>query len=181
MQMERIMKKWFAIFIICLLPFSVFAMDVIDDVAMENVTGAEGIDLFLAGTLEIQVSGHQLKYGDTDGLYSTGNGGFLVLDSPHDPPQDSTLSLTFTNAMFSIDVGTKDRVFDSPHADIIPMGTSFIRVEVPKFIASVNFNDFQLQLEDQNQANAETLCIIQLTDLTLSIEEIYSPMYIFTH
>ncbi|KPA11874.1 conserved hypothetical protein, secreted [Candidatus Magnetomorum sp. HK-1] len=176
------MKQWLAVFIIiCLLPLYAFAMDVIDDTEMDNVTGATGIDLFLAGTLEIQISGHQLKYGDTDGLYGTGNGAYLVLDSPHDPPQDSTLSLTLHDAKFSIDIGTKDRVFDSPHADVIPFGTSFIRIELPKFTASVTFNDFQLQLEDQNQANANTMCIIQLTDLTLAIEEIYSPMYIFTH
>ncbi|MBF0451094.1 MAG: hypothetical protein HQK75_10355 [Candidatus Magnetomorum sp.] len=176
------MKQWLAILmIICFFPVAIFAMDVIDDDAMDDVTGATGIDIFLAGTLELQASGHQLKYYDPDGLYGSGSGGYLALDSPHDPPRDSTLSLKLQNAKFSIDVGTKDRVFDSPHADVIPFGTSFIRIELPKFTANITFNDYQLQMEDQNQGNANTMCIIQLTDLAFAIEQVYSPMYIFTH
>jgi len=177
------MKKNFAIVIfICILPVAAFAMDAIDDIEMDNVTGSTGIDIFLAGTLEIQASGHRLKYFDYDGLSAqAGTGGYLALDSPHDPPQDSTLSLKLVNAKFSIDVGTKNSVFDSPNADIIPFDTSFIRVELPVFTANLTFNDFQFQMEDNNEANANTMCIIQLTDLAFAIEHVYSPMYIYTH
>jgi len=180
--MERIMKQCLAIvIIICIIPVVSFAMDLIDDNEMDDVTGSTGIDIFLAGTLELQASGHRLKYFDPDGLYGSGSGGYLALDSPHDPPQDSTLSLKLVNAKFSIDVGTKDNVFDSPHGDVIPFGASFIRVELPVFSANITFNDYQLQMEDQNGANANTMCIIQLTDLSFAIEQVYSPMYIYTH
>jgi len=176
------MKHWlFTFFVVCFFPVAALSMDAINDHEMDDITGATGIDLFLAGTLEIQISGHNLKYGDPDGLEGTGNGGFLALDSPHQTPLDSTLSLKLQDAKFSIDVGTKDAVFDSPHADVIPFGASYIRVDLPKFTANVTFNDFQLQLEDQNGLNPDTMCIIQLTDLSFAIEEIYSPMYIFSH
>ncbi|MBU1172413.1 MAG: hypothetical protein KKD44_22880 [Proteobacteria bacterium] len=129
------MKKLVLIAVLLLVPFTAFALDSMNDSALDEMTAQQGVTITFDGVVVTQgVS--DFSWGDGDGLGGTTAAGYLFLE---ESGAGTTVSLDGTS--MTIDVATAGVggyivVPDGPDADTDPdlaiaEGTTFVAIGLP--------------------------------------------------
>jgi len=181
--------------VICMIPFTAFAMQTITDSEMDNVTGQSGITIVFAGNtaegaLSIDVSLRGLAWGDTDGIGGDSLAGYFTMDGQDadtGAPMDTTLSIKIKHlSKMTLDVGTTNSTnpIKVDGTDVVPVSTSFIKLGVPDLVLSVNMADEgKLCLSNQSTGgSAKEMGTLSLNNLSVGLTfPANSALYIYAH
>ena len=173
------MKKLVLIAILSLVPFTAFALDAMDDSALDKVTAQEGVTITF-NAVEINQAAEDIAWGDADGLNDAGvtTGGYIFMSSN----AGNTISLDGTS--LTIDVATA--VADiAVGAETITAGTTFIALGLPSVTIGYTERTTTITLDDAVNATgfpepaAEALG--SLYQNTTGNTTISGDIYIYAH
>ena len=193
--MKRLIKFLAVTTVICMIPFTAFAMQTISDTEMDNVTGQSGITIVFAGNsaegaLSIDVSLRGLAWGDTDGTGGDTLAGYFTMDGQDadtQAPMDTTLSIKIKHlSKMTLDVGTTNSTnpIKVDGTDVVPVDTSFIKLGVPDLVLSVNMADEgRLCLANQSTGGtSKEMGTLSLNNLAVGLTfPANSALYIYAH
>ncbi|KPA11875.1 conserved hypothetical protein, secreted [Candidatus Magnetomorum sp. HK-1] len=156
----------------------VFAMEPICDDEMSGIYAATGVDIFIAGTLEIRTSFNDFKYQDDDGVSST-SGGFLWLDGA----DASNFDISITNSKLTLDVGTagSSGLEVNGVANAVEANRSFIKLGLPTLNISTNMADISLKFANASGTENGSLGSISTSLMSFSIPQTPDALYISAH
>jgi len=153
-----------------------FAMDPICDDEMSGIFGATGVDIFIAGTLEIRTSFNDFKYQDDDGISST-SGGFLWLDGA----AASNFDISITDSKLTLDVGTTTTALTVGGETAVEAGRSFIKLGLPTLNITTNLADINLKFANASGTENGSLGTISTSLMSFSIPQTPDALYISAH
>jgi len=186
--------RYFCLFIIFFIPFSVFAFEEMTDASLDDVSGQSGIDIFLEGTTKAQ-----LELGDFKIIDDDTDGGAIFVDSQEfgGAGDKVIFYMSMKDVLFTIDVGSSgsgifDYNYDTDDSNQIVDNTqyvlenrSFVKIGLPPSsgieirLEMPGKNDIQFQ--NKNGSNALSLGGLVMTPMTVKINEIYNDLFIASH
>ncbi|MBF0451095.1 MAG: hypothetical protein HQK75_10360 [Candidatus Magnetomorum sp.] len=175
------MKKFFLAVVFTawmgFIPYA-FAMDPICDDEMSGIYAATGVDIFIAGTLEIRTSFNDFKYQDDDGV-STTSGGYLWLDGN----SESHFNISITNSKLTLDVGTAGAggLTVNGVANAVEANRSFIKLGLPTLNITTSMADINLKFENAAGTENGSLGKISTSLMSFSIPQTPDALYISAH
>ena len=181
LEEENMNKTFLAVLLTaCMLWISgAYAMDPICDDEMSGIFGATGVDIFIAGTLEIQTSFNDFKYRDDDGVSGT-SGGYLWLDGGGSP---SHFYVSITDSKLTLDVGTAGAsgLEVNGVANAVSPNTSFIKIGLPTLGISTAMADLNLKFANDSGTENGSMGTITTSLMQISIPQTPDALYISAH
>jgi len=155
-----------------------FALEPICDDEMSGIYGATGVDIFIAGTLEIRTSFNDFSYIDDDGV-STTSGGYLFLDGS----SESHFNILITNSKMTLDVGTAGTggLTVNGVANAVEPNRSFIKLGLPTLNITTSLADINLKFKNASGTENGSLGVITTSLMSFSIPQTPDALYISAH
>lgn len=195
------MKKFLAIAtILCMVPFTAFALDMITDNELDAVTGQSGVTIVFSGNqtqgaLSMNVGLNGMAWGDTDGVQNIANvaggdqKGYFTLNGfdAQGNAQKTTMTIKIEHlSQMTLDVGTTSAQakLTVDGSDVVPTAKTFIRMGIPDLTLEMNMaQKGKLVLADNSAGtNGQELGELSLTGLTVGLVfPENSALYIFAH
>lgn len=166
------MKKLVLVAMMVLVPFAAFALETMNDDALDEMTAQEGVTITFDNVLVTQTSS-DTSWGDSDGL-GTGtdtSAGYIFMD------QDGYTETTITGSL-EIDVATADADL-TVGTETIASGTSFVKVALPSISQAANAKTNTISISNaQTAASGEALGTLWQNAGSSSVS---GSLYIYAH
>lgn len=175
------MKKLVLATIMMLVPFSAFALDAMNEEAMDKLTGQAGVTITFEN-LTIRQQAADMGWTDSDGLGNDINGdptatsaGTVYIAQGGNTVTDITGSLTIDVA-----TATADIVIDNGAAEAIDSGTTFVKIGLPSVSQSADAKTMTISLNSAVAAGTQVLGSLYQAGGSSSIDA-GAAIYIFAH
>lgn len=163
------------------------AMDPIDDIELEDVTGQAGLSIFQEGKPSLTISFSSVSWGDTDGIVGHTTPGYLILDG-----LDSTYNvmpaqfvIAMKDAVLKLDAFTATSNIDFNLDGINDMYAtdSGIRIGLPYVLWNSNLpNIIRVSMNNSGTYSAgDELIELRLANFIMDLSSSPTSVYLWPH